>query len=291
MGLVSLTLRWLQATRPLTYPDWLPLWIFIVASLVVLPAALWLVAHRDVGSGYLPVRTGSSRATRLGRTSFGLTLVLHRMMWLCWTLGVVALMSVIGAVAPSMTTVYSSSDVLKRIIQSLGGTGVVQTVFFSAMLTIAVFVILAYAIQAIGLLRSEEASGHLDVLLTTSLGRREWYSLHVAVVAFGSALALVFSGLVLGGAADLAGGHRHVSDYLSRISHSYSFSLRRMVYFLVYFRGWLELLSGHTSLLLWVTPGWVRWFGFPAGFLRLLRCITLRKLSRNPSGYSLISSC
>lgn len=205
---------WLQETRPLTYPDWLPLWIFIVVSLAVLPAALWLVAHRDVGSGYLPERTGSSRATRLGRTSFGLTLVLHRTMWLGWTVGVVALMSVVGAIAPSMTSVYSSSEVLKRIIQSLGGTGAVQTVFFLAMLTIAVFVILAYAIQAIGLLYSEEASGHLDALLATSLGRWGWYSMHVAVVGLGCALALVFSGLVLGGAADLAGGSGQMGDYV-----------------------------------------------------------------------------
>ena len=205
---------WLQATRPLAYPAWWPLSIFVCAIFLALIFAFWLVSIREVGSGFFPERSGRPRATRLGRTAFGLTLVLHRSVWLSWTLGTVALMVVIGAISHSMTSVYSSSEALKRIIESLGGGGALIPAFLSAMLTVAVFMLLAYAIQAMGRLSTEEASGHTVNLLTASVGRWRWYALHVIVVVLGCAIALILCGLDLGISVDVVGGSNHTGEYV-----------------------------------------------------------------------------
>lgn len=194
---------WMQATRSLTFPEWWPLLIPVIFIIVVTPVAFFLLSRRDVGAGLLPSKKGRARATKFLRTPLGLTVYLQKNVWIGWTIGISVLMVTIGALVPQMSQVYESSETLKMMIESMGGTGAMIPTFLSAMLMLGVLMILAYTVQALSRIRSEENAGHLENVLATRLGRIKWIFIHLGVVLFGGLMMLVLSGAVLGLAVNL----------------------------------------------------------------------------------------
>lgn len=188
---------WLQATRPLVQPDWQPLLWSAGFAVVVITLAFWLLQKRDVAAGILPTRRGKARASRLLASSHGLTFYLQKNVFVGWLLGVLTMTVTIGVLVPQMSHVYDSSPDTRRIIESIGGSGALVPSFLSAMLLIVALMVFAYAVQAVGRLRSEESQGHLENLLATRLSRLRWAGLHVVSVLFGAALMLVAAGASL----------------------------------------------------------------------------------------------
>lgn len=189
---------WLQATRPLTEPDWWPLLISAVFAVCAIALGLVLLVHRDVGAGLLPSRKGKKRASRLLGTPLGLTLYLQRNIFIGWFVAVLVMVGTIGILVPQMTEVFGNADDMRRIIEAIGGTGALVPVFLSAMIAIVCLMVFAYAIHGLGKLRNEEASGHLENLLATRLSRLRWIGLHTGVVFVGAVIMLTATGLVLG---------------------------------------------------------------------------------------------
>lgn len=189
---------WLEATRSLTFPEWSPLFVslaFVVGAVVV---SLAFLSKRDLGAGILPSRKGRTRASKFRRTALGLTVYLQKNVFVGWLVGCLALVGVIGMLAnDKLTTVYSGSEAAKATIEAMGGQGDFVGAFLTAMLKIVVIMVLAYVIQAMVKLRSEEASGHLENVLAGRLSRTGWLLRHFVVVMLASALMLGLSGAVL----------------------------------------------------------------------------------------------
>lgn len=188
---------WLQATRPLTFPDWSPLTTSLAVALAVSAVAFLLLARRDVGMGLVPARKGRTRASKFRRTGLGLTWHLQRNIAFGWLVGVLAMVGTIGIMTPEMTNIYDSSDSIKMLVESLGGQGALIPAFLSAMLAIIILMVVAYALQGLGKLRDEESSGHLESLLATKLSRRRWAMLHIGTVVVTSVIMLALTGCVM----------------------------------------------------------------------------------------------
>lgn len=188
---------WMQITRSLTFPQWWPLLIPLIASGILVALSFFLLSRRDVGFGLLPSRIGRSRASSLLKKPFGLTWYLQKNIFIGWVAGVLVMAATIGLLVPGMTTVYESSENLKAMITAMGGQGALIPAFLSAMLSIMVLMIVGYLIHGISRLRSEEATGHLENLLATRLSRVKWGMLHVASVLLGGLIILVFTGALL----------------------------------------------------------------------------------------------
>lgn len=188
---------WLQSTRALTVPEWWPLMIHIPVIIILFAGAFIIVEHRDVGAGILPARKGRGTASVLLKSPVGLTWRLQKNVFIGWFMGVVAMAVTIGALVPQMSEVYESSDAMRAVVKSLGGSGALIPAFLSAMVAIIVLMVLAYAIQAMGRLRSEEDSGHLEPLFATAFSRTRWFITHCVVVLLGSAVLLAATGVSL----------------------------------------------------------------------------------------------
>lgn len=188
---------WLQATRPLTFPEWWPLWISAGFVIVATVGAFLLLARRDVGAGLLPARKGRIRAGATLRTSLGLTWHLQRNVFLGWLVGVVAMVAMVGVLVPEMSGIYDSNDNLKQMIQAMGGDGAIVPSFLAAMLNMTSLLVMAYAVHALGRLRGEESSGRLEPLLATRLGRTKWLGENLLIVVAGSAFMMAVTGLLL----------------------------------------------------------------------------------------------
>lgn len=188
---------WLQATRPLTESIWSPLLISIGFVIVAVGIASLLIAHRDVGAGLLPSRRGRARASRLRQTLLGLTLYLQKNIFIGWFVGVLVMVGTIGSLVPQMSDIFSQSDSMRQLVESIGGTGALIPSFMSAMMAIVCLMVFAYAIHGLSRLRSEEANGYLENMLATKVRRLKWLGLHVGVVVTGGLMMLATTGLVL----------------------------------------------------------------------------------------------
>jgi ABC-2 type transport system permease protein len=188
---------WTQATRALTFPDWWPLLVPAVFIVVVIPLAFWLLGLRDLGEGLLPSRAGRARATASLRTPLGFTWYIQRNVFIGWFVGVISLIATIGALVPEMSKVFNSTDTVRMLIESIGGTGALVPAFLSTMLALGVIAITGYVIQGMGKLRAEESSGHTENLLATRLSRYRWLGLHVGMVLLLALVMLVLSGAVM----------------------------------------------------------------------------------------------
>lgn len=257
---------WIQAIRPLTYPEWWPLLIPLIFVVVAIPIAFVMLNNRDVGSGLLPARRGRVRASAFGRTALGLTWYLQKNIFFGWLVGVLAMAAICGVLVPEMSHVYDSSPQLAQVIASMGGTGAQIPVFLSAMLMIIVLMVMAYAVQASGKLRGEESSGYLENLLATKLSRIGWLLRHFAVVLVGAAAMLLAAGLTLALATNLGGGeHVKIFDYVGA-------ALSYFPVIAVFAAGYVclfGLLPRAAGLVTWVYFGFVAFVSWIGGLLNL----------------------
>ena len=205
---------WLQATRPLTFPDWSPLIISACVAVVLSAVAFVLLARRDVGMGLLPSRRGRTRASRFRRTGLGLTWHLQHNIAFGWLIGVLAMVGTIGVLIPEMSNIYESSDSMRMLVESLGGQGALIPTFLSAMLAIVILMVGAYSIQGLGKLRDEESAGHLENLLATNISRLRWIVLHVGTVLICSLAMLAITGAGLALCVNmLSDVHVNIGEY------------------------------------------------------------------------------
>jgi ABC-2 type transport system permease protein len=257
---------WMQALRSITFPEWWPLLIPIAFVLVVIPLAFVLLMHRDIGAGLLPSRKGRARASRLLRTPVGLTWYLQKNIFIGWLIGSLALIVTVGVLVPQMSHVYETTETTRLLIKSMGGTGAMIPTFLSVMLAIATVMVLAYVVQAMGRLRSEESSGHLESLLSTKLTRTKWLVLHTATVALCGAFMLVACGAALAICVNLC------SDFSVDIL---SYGLAGLSYWplLLVFIGAYVLMFGVlpriAGLVVWVYFGWVAFMSWLGPLLNL----------------------
>jgi len=256
---------WIQALRPLTYPEWWPLLIPLIFVVVAIPLAFFMLSHRDVGAGILPSRRGRARASIFRRTALGLTWYLQKNIFLGWLIGVLAMAAICGALVPQMSHVYDSSAQLAQVIASMGGSGAQIPVFLSAMLMIIVLMVMAYSVQAAGKLRGEEAGGYLENLLATKLSRVGWLLRHFFVVLAGVLVMLLLAGFTLGLATNLGGESVRIMDYvLAGLSYFPVVAIFAAGYVALF-----GLLPRAAGLVTWVYFGFVAFVSWIGGLLNL----------------------
>lgn len=253
---------WLQATRSLTFPDWAPLLIPLIFAAGAVILAFVLLKQRDLSAGILPAHNGRGRASKFRRTALGLTVYLQKNIFAGWLVGCLALVGIVGMLASNkMTAVYSSSDAAKTMIETMGGRGDFLAAFLTAMLKIAVIMVLAYTVQAIAKLRAEESSGHLENLLAARLSRVGWAVRHSAVVLVGAAVMLAASGAILALVANFS-GHLglNVGDYVLGALSYWPLALAAVGVYILLF----GVLPRAAGAVLWAIYGFVAfmsWLG------------------------------
>jgi len=272
---------WMQATRPLTAPDWLSILIPIFFILVAIPFAFFLLYKRDIGAGILPARKGRARASKFACTPRGHAWYIQKNVFFGWLIGSVVFVVTIGMLIPEMSHVFNTNEAAQKVIESLGGAGEMVPAFLSAMLTLTVLMIIGYLIQALGKLRHEEATGHVENLLGTQLSRAKWLFWHVATVLKGGLLILAVSGFILGVCVNAGGYDVNLWEYtLAAISY-FPLLLAFTGVYLLFF----GLLPRAAGLILWVYFGYVAfmsWLGPLMGVDKWLMNISILEHYASP---------
>ncbi|MFT4147680.1 MAG: hypothetical protein QM632_02660 [Micrococcaceae bacterium] len=202
---------WLEMAKPLVFASWQPLWLFAIPLAVFIPLSFYLLSNRNLGSGIIPARKGKTRASAFLQTPLGLTWKLQKNIFFAYLTAVTAMATMIGSLVPQIANVYKNSPQIEQLFEAMGGTNSMIPAFITSMLVFIVMMVIAYALQALGKLRSEESHGRLEVLLSTKLSRIHWLGLHSLIALFGSAVLLLFSGLLLALSVNASAKDLHIN--------------------------------------------------------------------------------
>ncbi len=186
---------WNQQVRAFAGDRWwvLLLPLALVAGLV--PLAFLLRARRDLDAGLIADRPGPARGGLAG--VWDLAVRLHRGVFVSWAVAFLVFGALLGSLATSVTGLVTSPQ-MRDIITRLGGEQALSDAFLSAELRILGTIVAAYGIAAANHLRSEETTGHAEMLLATATPRSRWATSHSLAALLGITLLLLVAGLAVG---------------------------------------------------------------------------------------------
>lgn len=186
---------WNQQVRAYAGDRWAVLLLPLALAVVLVPVAVVLRAHRDLGTGLRQDRPGRARGNLAG--VWGLAVRLQDRVFIAWAAAVVVFGVVVGSLADSVNDFLTSPNA-QEWIQQLGGAQVLADAFLAAEIAIMGILIAVYGVAAANHLRSEETSGHTEVLLGTATTRIKWATSHFGVALIGVAILMLLSGLSIG---------------------------------------------------------------------------------------------
>jgi ABC-2 type transport system permease protein len=188
-------LGWAMRMRPFAGEQW---WLpalavpFTVASAAL---AYTLVGRRDLNAGLLPQRSGRAEASPALRSPLALAWRLHRGLLVGWVIGLALSGAVLGGAAEGISHAQGISQQVTDLLTRMGGSKGLVDAYLAAVFGITGLVAAVYTVQATLRLRTEEASGRLEPLLATRVGRIRWALSHLAFAVLGTAVLLAAAGL------------------------------------------------------------------------------------------------
>lgn len=206
---------WAQQVRPFVDERW---WVFAIFTgfvAMLVAAALTLSSRRDLGDGLLPARPGPAAASPWFRSPLALAWRLHRGSLLAWSAGFAVFGAVLGAATEGAVGVVGESPQIRAVVERLGGSSGLADTWFAFLMGLLGLVASGYAVGAALRPRGEEASGRVEPVLATAVGRLRWLGGHLLFAIVGPAVLLGFAGLAAGLAYGATTGD--VSENLWRV--------------------------------------------------------------------------
>ncbi len=261
---------WGQHMQPYAGNRWWPFVLLVVLAVLLLAAAGWLEATRDLGAGLVAERPGKAVAPARYASPFGLALRLQRNPIIGWTVAIVLGGLMFGSVVQAMTKLLT--DAGQGAQNLLRGTGV--SALLALLLSVMALVTVIFAMQSTVTMRSEEASGMIEPQLAGSLSRWRWTLQRLVIPAVWSAVLLVIGGYLVGA---VYGGSIHDASQGVRLA------LAALAYWpaVMVFVGFAVLLWGYLPRLaipiawgvmvaMWFLTMFGEVFRLPHWFLRAL---------------------
>ena len=195
-------LGWLEKTAPFADQRW---WVLLIPTIVATGLsvlAILLARRRDLGAALYRQGPGEPSASAWLVRPLGFAVHGQRGSFLGWLVGSVALAAVMGALARDVVGAVLGNPSLS---EAMGITAANAADGFLASTQVYLAIIACgYVVQALGLLRHEEAAGRLEPMLAGALGRMRWLGAQVLVVTIGLVAVVVASAVVFGAATALS---------------------------------------------------------------------------------------
>lgn len=176
-------MSWTYLTYPFTENNWIFLGYLVLFSAVMWLLAFILEGNRDIGSGYLPQRTGRPQARRSLLSVPGLLLRLNRGMLISWMVGFALMGLAYGSIYGDLQTFVESSELVSQMFQQ-GGLSIEAS--FTGLITLVMIALVAILpIAMMNKLFTEEKEGRLNQVFATKTSRFKlfWTNLLLAVLS------------------------------------------------------------------------------------------------------------
>jgi ABC-2 type transport system permease protein len=188
-------LGWGQQIRPYGEDNWDVTLLFLGFTIVCIALAFRLAARRDLGAGLLQGRAGPATAKPGLLSSMGLAWRLQRTTLFAWTVAMVAVGVPFGAVGDSANDFADAAPEFMATLERMYPGATLVDVFAAFMMGFLGIGAAGYTVQALLRMRAEEASGRLEPVLATAVGRKTWLAGHALIAAAGTCIVLTAMGL------------------------------------------------------------------------------------------------
>lgn len=188
---------WLEHVRPFAGERWWVFGLIVVWVILLLRLAFRLVGRRDLGAGLIPSRNGPATAPTGLRNPMGLAWRLQRRMLFFWIGLIIFIAFPTGFIGPSALEEYAQSQWLQEYAAAINVASPADA-FFTYLVFIMVFLITMYAIMATLRMRSDEAEGTAEMILTTPVNRWRWAVSHLVFGLGAPMILLVIMGFGFG---------------------------------------------------------------------------------------------
>jgi ABC-2 type transport system permease protein len=188
---------WSTRLRAWHEPRWWVLLLDLGLALLLAGVAGVLHDRRDLGSGVLSARPGPREGNPRLADVFALTWRVQRAALVAWSVSMVGLGAVLGAVAPGVGDLLDS-DAGRRMLRSIGGAGALEDALLSAVLAIAAVVVTGFGIAVVGHVSSDERDGRTEQVLATATSRSRSFLAGVTLAVAGIAWLLALTGVATG---------------------------------------------------------------------------------------------
>jgi ABC-2 type transport system permease protein len=178
-------------------PRWWLLLLYLALAGALIMAAQALRARRDLGSGLFPARPGPAHGSPRLSDVLALTWRTQQPALLGWTVGVLTLGGVMGAIAPGVGDLLDT-DAGRKLIESIGGVGTLEDALLAAVLSISAVVISCFGIAVVTRGSADEHEGRTEQVLATATSRSRALLAGLLVAFGGVTWLLAVVGLATG---------------------------------------------------------------------------------------------
>jgi ABC-2 type transport system permease protein len=163
-----------------------PILLTVITAIVIVVFSLYLNAIRDLGSGFLPAKSGSP---------LGLSFRLQRTGIISWILGMFVLGLTYGSVLGDIESYFEGVELLEEMLIPVEGLTIAEQ-FLTMIISVIVLISTIPVLMTLFKLRGEENKNHSEHLLARAVSRTKLlgsYYLVSFIVGF-----LVLAGSVIG---------------------------------------------------------------------------------------------
>jgi ABC-2 type transport system permease protein len=196
---------WVQATHVPTDNRWWPLLLPLSATVLLAAAAVVLAERRDFGGGLVPTRAGRPHAPWSLAGPVGLGWRMQRGAVLGWSVAVLLLGAVTGALGSSMQDMVDENPALAEYIEVGTGESVIDA-YVATMVLVLGLTVGAFAVWAAGRPGADEGGGQLDLALAAPVGRARSMGADLLVTGLAATVVLLAAAVGVGGAHGVVTG-------------------------------------------------------------------------------------
>ncbi len=165
---------WVEKMQLYTHNDWLPIFLMVCLSVVVLVLTLWIANKRDIGAGLITLRKGRETASPLLRGANTLLLRLDLVSTVVWLVGSFLLGASYGSIFGTVGDLAKTNPMMGKLLGDTAVTSANKAIIlgFANKLTI-IFAVVATIPLLITLLKlnTDERNGYLEALHAKPISR------------------------------------------------------------------------------------------------------------------------
>jgi ABC-2 type transport system permease protein len=192
-------LGWIEKMQPLVGSQ--PQWLIPVVGFIVVCVGLSIVlaSRRDLGDSVFPDKDSATPRTGLLHSPLGLAIRMSRLSSISWLIGISLMALFYGFITKAAAQAFANlsgkeEKVFAKITEaSQQHTGAI--LYLGIVFLFIMVVMMAYAANAVGSMREDEAEGYLDNLLVRPISRVRWLFGRAAIIVVVIVLAGVLGTL------------------------------------------------------------------------------------------------
>lgn len=188
---------WVEKFSTYKQNNWLPIWLMLGLSVIMVLLAFFLNSHRDIGSGMIATRPGKARASTFLRGPISLFWRLNRVSIIVWFLGIMILGATYGSVFNTIGDILKTNPMFKQLLNTTA-INAANTLIIKQFIAILLIVFAALAlvpgINLINYLKTGESKDYLEIIHSTETSRLKLF-FAIILLATLTSVAVLFAGI------------------------------------------------------------------------------------------------